>query len=122
MSNEIELSWGEGRTKVRLSAYRLGEGLVVFIYNENAHIGAVCLGEFDPASGRTSTSVITRRGHKDDTVAQRAAYLVTKGTRKPSCVVAGIHVDEITEVEIKRIKENAESLVEEFITRIRGAV
>jgi hypothetical protein len=31
-------------------------------------------------------------------------------------------VDEITEVEIKRIKENAESLVEEFITRIRGAV
>ncbi len=117
MKDVVELSRGEGRTRVILSARYLGEGLVVCIYNEKAHIGAVCLGEFDPESRRTSTSVITRRGHKDDAVAQKAAYLLTKRTGKPSCVVAGIHVEEITEAEIREIMENVAHLVEEFIAR-----
>ena len=58
MKGGVEISRGEGRTKVILSARYLGEGLGVGPYNEKAHIGAVCLGEFDPESGRTSTSVI----------------------------------------------------------------
>ena len=113
--NVYEVSKGEGRTKVSLSSSYMGSDLVVFIYNENAHIGAVALGEYDHKENRTSTSVITRLGHKDDDVAQKAAHSISRSTRRPVCVIAGIHVDKIIKEEINEILENTESLVEEFI-------
>jgi hypothetical protein len=63
----------------------------------------------------TSTSVFTRLGHKDDLVAQRAAYEISKATKKPVCVIAGIHVDKITEGEISDTVRNANELVKMFL-------
>ena len=71
-----EITKGEGRAKVSLSAHRLGTHLVVYIYNQNAHIGAVAIGDYDSKTRRVSNSVITRLGHKDDVVAQEATYLI----------------------------------------------
>ena len=116
--NGYELTEGEGRTKVSLSAYHMGGDLIVRIYNENAHIGAVALGEYDDKEGRASCSLLTRLGHKDDIVAQKAAYLVSKHTKKPVCVIAGIHVDDITQEEIAQILENTSNLVEGLISQI----
>ena len=113
---ELELVRGEGRTRVILNAREMGNGVVLFIYNENAHIGAIALGEYDAATKRVSTSVITRLGHKDDAIAQRAAYLVSKSTHRPSCVIAGVHLDDIIESEIDEILGNAESLISELTT------
>ena len=110
-----KLSKGKGRVKVSLLANNMGSDLVVFIYNENAHIGAVAVGEYDHKEERASVSVITRLGHKDDAIAQKAAYLISKSTKKPVCVIAGIHLDNITTEEIGKILENAEFAVEEFI-------
>jgi hypothetical protein len=101
------LTVGEGRTAVSLSASRLGDGLVVTIYNEAAHIGAVAIGEYDHVSSRASVSVVTRTGHKDDTLAQQAAHDISKTTRKPVCVIAGVHLDDITDAEIARLVENS---------------
>lgn len=115
--DNYELSTGEGRTRVNLSAWPMGEDLIVFIYNEKAHLGAVAVGEYDYKEERVSTSVITRLGHKDDVVAQKAVYLLGKHTKRPVCVVTGIHVDNITEAEIKQIVENSNKLVEDFINR-----
>ena len=115
--NNHELITGEGRTKLCLSAYSLGKDLVVLIYNEKAHLGAVAVGEYDRKEKRVSTSVFTRLGHKDDVVAQKAANLLGKHTKKPVCVVAGIHVDNITEAEIKQFLENSNKLVEDFINK-----
>lgn len=109
---------GEGRTSVCLSVYVIGEGTLVFLHNENMHIGAVAVSEFDSRTDRVSTSVITLLGHKDDTVAKEAAYSVAKHTRKPVCAIAGIHVDNITDREISDILDNARRLVEEFILQI----
>ena len=117
MTGSREWSCGEGRTRVTLSADYLDKDLVIFIYNDNAHIGAVAVAEYDDESGRTSTSLITRRGHKDDVVAQRTAYLVTKNTKKTSCVITGIHVDDITEAEINEIVSNVEKLSNELVER-----
>ena len=105
------LSKGVGRTKVNLVAYRVGRDLMVFIHNENAHIGAVAVGEYDDREKRASCSVITRLGHKDDAVAQEAARSICRHTKRPVCVVVGIHLDKITAVEIDSILENARSLV-----------
>ena len=110
-----KLSKGAGKTRVRLSAHSLGDDLVVLIYNENAHIGAVAVGEYDHKTGRTSTSLVTRLGHKDDAIAQKAAYLISKNTKRPSCVIAGVHIDNITEEEIRQSLQNAHALVEDFL-------
>jgi hypothetical protein len=117
MMDACEITRGTGRTKVDLSAHRMGDDLVVRIYNQNAHIGAVALSEYDDRTRRTSTSVITRLGHKDDVVAQKAAYLVCKATKKPVCLIAGIHLDNVTETEIAELLENTDRLVDEFISR-----
>lgn len=69
---------GKGRNKVNLLANNLGNDLVAYIYNVKAHIGAVAVGEYDFEHKRASVSVITRLGHKDDALAQRAAYLISK--------------------------------------------
>jgi len=112
-----EITRGEGRTKVRLSAHYIGSDLVVYIYNQNAHLGAVAIGEYDHRSKRASTSVITRLGHRDDTIAQKAAYLISKTTKKPVCVIAGIHLDNITEAEITELLQNSSRVVDEFINQ-----
>jgi len=114
---EYEITKGEGRTRISLLAQGLGGDLVVFIYNENAHIGAVAVGEYDHKKNRTSTSVITRLGHKDDVIAQKAAYLISKHTKRPSCVIVGIHLDNITDEEIQKFLENADPLVKDFLKR-----
>ena len=115
MVNEYKISCGRDRTEVTLQAQYIGEDTVIFIYNENAHIGSVSVVEYDPKSKRSSTSVITRLGHRDDTVARQAAYRISKVFKKPVCVVAGIHVEDINQQEIEEILENVQSLVEKFI-------
>ena len=116
--DKYELIRGEGRTRVNLSAHSMGNDLVVFIYNINAHLGAVAVGEYDHHEKRASTSVITRLGHKDDAVAQKAAYLISKSTKRPTCVIAGIHLDNITTEETDKLVENAAIMVEELIKSI----
>ena len=116
--DKYQLTKGEARTRVNLLAYHLGSDLVACIYNDNAHIGAVAIGEYDHNEKRASTSVITRLGHKDDAVAQRAAYSISKSTKRPVCVIAGIHLDNITKEEINKLVENASVMVDEFIGSI----
>ena len=115
MMGEQEFVRGEGRTRLALSVKSLGDDLVISIYNANAHIGAVAVGEYDHEAERASTSVITRRGHKDDAIALKAAYMVSRKTKKSSCVIAGVHLDDITDEEIQQFLANSDSLVEDFL-------
>ena len=116
---DFEINEGLGKTNVTLSIVYMGNDIVVTIFNENAHIGAVALAEYSFNEQRTSVSVVTRLGHKDDVIAQKTAHAITKETRKPSCVIAGIHVDEINESEILEIEHNSDILISrlmEFLT------
>ena len=112
---KYELTRGEGRTRVNLVASDMGDDLIVSIHNENAHLGAVAVGEYDHENERASVSVITRLGHKDDAVAQKAAYSISKSTKRPVCVIAGIHLENITGEEIDKILENSRMVVEKFL-------
>lgn len=103
---------------MQLLAFFLGKELVVCLYNENAHLGAVVVGEYDPVSGRASTSVITRTGHKDDAVAVEAAHTIAKATRQAVCVMAGIHIDNVTPQEIQQVVENCKGVVAKLVTAI----
>jgi len=113
-----QLTKGEGRTKVNLWATYIGSDLSVCIHNENAHIGAVALGEYDHKTQRTTTSIITRLGHKDDVVAQISAYSISKYTKRPVCVMAGIHIDKANNLEIDEILKNTSSIIDNFLSQI----
>lgn len=112
---EYELTKGEGRARVNVTADSLGRDLVVRIYNQNAHIGAVAVGDYDYEHERASVSVITRLGHKDDALAREAAYLLSKSMRRPVCVIAGVHLDDITKEEIDEILANTKTAISEII-------
>jgi FixJ family two-component response regulator len=75
----------------------------------------VAIGDYDHEHERASVSLITRLGHKDDVVAKEAAYLLSKSMRRSVCVVAGVHVDDITAEEIDKILANTKIAVGEII-------
>jgi gallate decarboxylase subunit D len=108
------LNEGKGRTRVSLSAQWIGKDLIVCLFNKQGHLGAVAMADFSNEEKRASTSVITRLGHKDDSIAYYAAYNLCKRLRKPVCAIAGIHLDNITEEEITQISQNCDALVEKF--------
>jgi len=109
----VLLHEGTGRTRVTLSASAIGKDPIVCLFNDAGHIGAVAVAEY--GKNRTSVSVITRAGHKEDAVASAAARKLCKFLKKPVCVIAGIHLDNITEDEITQIVANCEKLVEKYI-------
>jgi gallate decarboxylase subunit D len=111
---QLLLSEGKGRTKVNLSAQLIGKDLIVCLFNKQGHLGAVAVADFSHSEKRASTSVITRLGHKDDSIAYYAAYKLCKRLRKPVCVIAGIHLDSITEDEIIQISQNCDALVDKI--------
>jgi hypothetical protein len=106
---------GNGRTEISLKAFPLGKDLVIHIFNSAAHIGAVALAEYDFKNKRASVSVLTRLGHKDDAMAQQAAYAICKATQMTTCVMAGVHLDEISQEEIAALVKNGKVAVEKFI-------
>jgi len=112
---EYGLTKGEGRARIDVTVNSMGGDLVVRIYNQNAHLGAVAIGDYDDEHERASVSVITRLGHKDDALAREAAYLLSKSTRRPVCVIAGVHLDNITREEIDKILANTRIAVSEII-------
>ena len=112
---EFQITTGTGRTAVTLEAVPFGSSLIVKIFNKNAHLGAVAVGEYDTDQQRTSVSVHTRLGHKDDALAQQAAYTVSKTLHLPVCVIAGVHIDGITPAEIQQVLANTEAAVLAFL-------
>jgi gallate decarboxylase subunit D len=114
-----EVARGNGKTRIVIQADPMGDGLAVRIFNEGVHIGAVAVGEYDTTHQRVSVSVITRLGHKDDAIAQKAAYLICKEVKKPVCVIAGAHIDNIQNQEIDLIQENVLSAVGDFLDLLK---
>ena len=102
---------GEGRTQVSMSVNRIGEDLIVCFFNEAGHIGATAVAEYCEKENRATVSVITRPGHREDALASDAARRICKAVRRPVCVIAGIHLDDITKDEIAEILENCENLI-----------
>jgi gallate decarboxylase subunit D len=116
-ADKIVLSEGQGRTRISLEASAIGRDLIICIYNDSPHIGAVAVGEYDFEHQRASVSVMTRLGHKDDALAQSCAHDISRSTHKPVCVIAGVHLDDIKLDEIKLIQSNTHLLVERFLSQ-----
>jgi gallate decarboxylase subunit D len=104
---------GNGRTQVSLATNWIGKDLIVYLFNDSGHIGAVAIAEYFEQEDQTSTSVITRFGHKEDSIASNTAHILCKTLKIPVCAIAGIHLDNITGDEIAQIIQNCSQLTNE---------
>ena len=104
-----------GRTEVILEAKKIGEDYLLTLTGGREHVGAVAIGLFDEKSQRTSSSVITMPGHREEQLALDGARQVSRATGKTSVFVAGIHQDNISPEEIRDIVSAAGEMVESFI-------
>jgi hypothetical protein len=120
-TKSVQIYEGAGRTRVSLSAQLIGDDLLVRLTNRQAHIGAVALSEYNHGEKRASTSVLTRFGHRDDTIATIAAYEICRHFKRPVCAIAGIHVDNITKEEIEQIVNNCSTLIDRYVKTLSSA-
>lgn len=111
----LEYNIGEGRTMLCVKAMELGEDLVVFVTGGDAHIGSIAVALPRPSLDGTdkisaTTSVFNITGHKDDHLSQPLADELAAETRRKVVVVAGFHLNNITDTEIGDVLKNLESI------------
>jgi len=114
----IKITYGGGRCELHLNAQKLGSDYVVNIFGHGMHVGAVGIGCYDKKSNRTSSSVVTLLGHKEDEIAKKGAERISKYTRHATVLTVGIHLDNITKEEIATIIENSEEIINLFLEKI----
>ncbi|HWQ48372.1 MAG TPA: hypothetical protein VN414_05405 [Methanosarcina sp.] len=104
-----------GKVEIVLDAKKVGKDYLLTLTGGEEHVGAVAVGLFDEKSQRSSSSVITMSGHREEYLALDGARQVSRATRKTSVFVVGIHQDNISPEEIKNIVSAAGEMVESFI-------
>ena len=110
-----------GRIRISMKAITVGEDLCVIICGgDSPHIGCVTLSVpraslQDPAAVSATTSVLNVIGHKDDEAARYVSYVLSSKMNKNVVVTCGIHVDGITNEEIKITIEFLKSLTDRLI-------
>ncbi len=99
---------------------RIGADVLVFIWGgERPHIGSVAAADPRPSladASRTSAtaSVLTYVGHKEDTVAKRAAEALASALNTKVVATAGIHWDNLTPEGIAAIDERCREIVDKL--------
>ena len=125
-SQKMEISFGEGKFRVEDVANRTGNGTIVsMIGGEDPHIGAVAAaiprpGLKDNTKTATTCSVYTFLGHKDDEVAKPTAEEFARELGEVIVVIAGIHIRNADEDEIKTLVKNAERVAKDLLREMKS--
>ena len=107
---------GSGDYSVEAQLVVMGDDLVLSVIGgTHPHVGAVALGIPRPSLKNfkeisSSVSVLSVVGHKDDHVARSMAEYVSASLNKRVVVIAGIHIDNASETEIKKLIKNCKDL------------
>jgi len=105
------ISVGEGRYRVRLKSYTIGnDRLVIITGGEEEHIGAATLIE---EKGHLQTMI--KKGHKDHIISEKMANIIYDTMEKDLLVICGIHIDDASTEEIDSLLRNAKECVEQFL-------
>ena len=98
---------GEGKYKVFLEKHQLDDDLIYFLGGgEQSHIGGVVICE----PGKNS-NVIRLGTHYDYVVLTPIAEAACEKYNKTIVAVGGIHIDDASKEEIKKIVENCKELI-----------
>ena len=115
---------GEGKLTVT-GMLTLTEGAVLQLYGGTLeHIGSVTVSIPRPSltdSNRTSvtSSVINLPSHQEELVGRPAAEMLAVALERTVVCIAGIHVDDATENELKQLTENCREVVRSLLQNIQ---
>lgn len=101
-----------GRITLVLEGRDVGGDLLITLTGGAAHIGAAALAYRDFETERTTVSVLSAPGHKEEEIALRGARTVSRALNKTVLFAAGIHLDDITPEEIAEIEEACAEIIE----------
>jgi hypothetical protein len=104
--------------KVDLDVHEIGNDLLILLKGgEKPHIGAVAMAF--PYKNTASASLLSVYGHKDGEIAKPLAEKVAKKLNKTVVLIAGLHIENATEEDIKRLIDNSNIIIEEFLEECR---
>lgn len=109
---------------ISCSAIKMGTNWNISIYGGDiSHIGAVAIGIprlslEDKNKISSSVSVITVTGHKEDSIVQNAAKIISSKLNTTVVVCCGIHIKNITFEDIQDLNTVIDELISEFISNI----
>ncbi len=116
-------SYGSPPYKVEAQVALVGSDLLVTLYGgSKPHIGSIAVALPRPSLKdkkqiSSTSSVYNFLGHKDGVVAQRMSEALSASLNKKVVVVAGIHIDKITQKGIEKVIKNCDKLVQEIRKR-----
>lgn len=102
MSECIKLTQGTGPTALHYEIIPIGNDWLILLTGGDAHIGCTAIGD----DGRLCS--YTPQSHKDDALAIPLAKKVSQTCHCVCTVVAGFHLDGITQEEIAAVIANAD--------------
>ena len=114
----------QGQYHVEARGILIGDELMVAIYDGTApHIGAVAIAIprpsiQDPNITSATSSVFTLVGHKDDVIARREAEELASNLNRVVVVVAGLHIDQATEVDIRELAAASNECVKMLVCQL----
>ena len=109
-------SCGASPYKVRAEVRLVGSDLLVILHGgSKPHIGSVAVALPRPSlkdkkQVSSTSSIYNFLGHKDGVVAQKVSETLSAALDRNVVVVAGIHIDRITQKGIEKILENCDKL------------
>ena len=122
----MTFSCGSSPYKIEAEVRLVGLDLMVILYGgSEPHIGSIAVALPRPSLKNekkmsSTSSVYNFLGHKDGVVAQKLSETLSAGLNKNVVVVAGIHIDKITERGIAKVLENCDKLAHK-IYKVIGA-
>lgn len=120
-----DITIASGRLKINMKAIAVGDDLCVIIAGgDSPHIGCVTLSVPRPSlrdenAASATTSVLNLVGHKDDEAARYVSHTLSSALKKNTVVTCGIHVDNITNDEIKLVFTLLQQLTDTVIQQYR---
>jgi len=118
-------SCGSSPYKVEAEVRLIGSDLLVILYGgSRPHIGSIAVALPRPSLKNkklisSTSSLYNFSGHKDGVVAQKLSETLSARLNKNVVVVAGIHIDKITQKGIEKVLENCDQLTHKIYNRLK---
>lgn len=118
----LSLTAKRGRISITMSYIPIGNDLIITLSGgDREHIGAVAVGRIANESVQGNDINIANipiPTHKEKELANRLAHVFTTRLNTTSCIICGIHVEQILKHEIQDVLEMAEELAEQMIMQL----
>ena len=104
------------KTFVRFQLFQFGRDMILLIGGGMRHIGSVAASD----DGASTIRQFTIAGHKEDQIVKQAVEILSPLISGEILVIGGIHYDNITPEQIRRIQKNCSELLGDMTAYLAG--